>query len=68
MILQKPKVKKSNPVSISRPYQASFLPDNKMSEELEYAFNKNNEFKHLMTIPDRVIGTYIAKKANNFKV
>ena len=39
MILQKPKVKKSTPASISRPYQASFLPDNKMSEELELAFH-----------------------------
>ena len=39
-----------------------------MSEELELAFKKNNEFKHLMAIPDRVISSYIAKKANNFNV
>jgi hypothetical protein len=68
MILQKPKVKKSVPNSISRPYQASFLPENKMSDELEAAFNQNNEFKQLMSIPDKIIGNYINKKTNHFKI
>jgi hypothetical protein len=66
MILQKPKVKKAIPTNAGRPYQASFLPDNKMSEELEQAFHKNNEFRHLMKIPERVISSYIERKANDF--
>ena len=50
MILQKPKVSvlKAAPGAGAKPYQASFLPDNKMPEELQKAFDQNNEFRELM--------------------
>ena len=56
MILQKPKVSKpATHTGGSKPYQASFLPDNKIPEELQRAFDQNNEFRQLMQIPDRVL-------------
>ena len=68
MILQKPKTIASKPAGRAKSYQASFLPENKMSEELEFAFHQNNEFKQLMQIPDKVISKYIEKQTNNLKI
>ena len=55
MVLQRPEIQSAVPV-LGKPAKASFMPKNKLPSELYEAMRANDQIKHLINIPEKMLG------------